>query len=99
MITTPAFFVFTDDKVFLRKDYTYLKAVNSMYKIHTAPQNWRYANMECAREGASLFYPENEDEQNAVMLFRNTTEPNVKWVFVGISDQMVEGSFVTIDGV
>ena len=94
-------FIFIDgqkDKDFFRKDYTYIETVNSFYKIHTTPQNWSDAKLQCDEEGASLFYPENDVEQNAVLSFRNTTQPSVKWVFVGISDLMTEGVFETIDG-
>ena len=86
------------DEEFSWKDYTYIEAVKRFYKIHTAPQNWFHAKLECEEEGASLFYPENDDEQNAVMSFRNTTQPDVKWVFMGISDLSSEGVFQTVDG-
>lgn len=51
----------------------------------------------CALEGASLFYPENDDEAHAVLSFWNATQP-YRWVYVGISDLIVKGVFETIDG-
>ena len=86
------------DKQFFRTDYTYIAAVNSFYKIHTTAQNWFDAKLECAQEGANLFFAEDDDEQNAVMSLRNATQPDVKRVFVGISNLTSEGEFETIDG-
>ena len=90
------------DKKFYRKDYKYLEAVDSFYKIHTTPTNWREAKRECALEGASLFYPENSKETNTVISFwkrcQTYTRPSDVWIFVGISDIITEGAFETIDG-
>ena len=54
----------------------------------------------CTLEGASLFYPQNDDEAHAVIEFWNNTYPSGKWtVFVGLTDIITEGVFETIDGV
>lgn len=51
----------------------------------------------CALEGASLFYPEDDNEAHAVLSFWNNTQPF--WsVHVGISDLIVKGVFETIHG-
>ena len=52
----------------------------------------------CALEGAILFYAENVDEANAVISYWKGIQPNIPWVFVGLSDIDVEGSFETVDG-
>ncbi|KAF9790180.1 hypothetical protein SFRURICE_010840 [Spodoptera frugiperda] len=85
------------DKKFFRKDYKYLEAVEGFYKIHTLHKTWPEAKRVCALEGASLFYPENDDEAHAVLSFWNATQP-YRWVYVGISDLIVKGVFETIDG-
>lgn len=51
----------------------------------------------CALEGASLFYPEDDNEAQAVLAFWNVTQP-FSWVFIGISDLIAKGVFETIDG-
>ena len=85
-----------------REDYNYVEAVENFYKFHTPSKNWRDAKRVCVQEGASLFYPENSDEANAVIafwkLYQNNTPAYNTWVFVGISDIMYEGEFETIDG-
>ena len=85
-----------------REDYNYVEAVENFYKFHPTPKNWRDAKRVCAQEGASLFYPENSDEANAVIAFWKLYQSNTKtddtWVFVGLSDIITEGEFETIDG-
>ncbi|KAF9421847.1 hypothetical protein HW555_002287 [Spodoptera exigua] len=85
------------NKKFFRKDYKYLEEVEGFYKIHTLHKTWSEAKRVCALEGASLFYPENDDEAHAVLSFWNATQP-YRWVHVGISDLIVKGVFETIDG-
>nr|QWY13111.1 IML14 [Mythimna separata] len=86
------------DKKFFRKDYHYLEALESFYKIHTIPKTWSDAKQVCALEAASFFYPENDDEANAMTSLWEKMRPNIKWVWIGISDLLVEGVFVTVDG-
>lgn len=85
------------DKKFFRKDYTYIEGSEGFYKIHTLHKSWFDAKRICALEGATLFYPENGDEADAVISFWNATQP-FSWVYVGISDLLVKGVFETIDG-
>ncbi|KAH9645904.1 hypothetical protein HF086_010103 [Spodoptera exigua] len=63
------------NKKFFRKDYKYLEEVEGFYKIHTLHKTWSEAKRACALEGASLFYPENDDEAHAVLSFWNATQP------------------------
>ncbi|CAB3254834.1 unnamed protein product [Arctia plantaginis] len=86
------------DKKFFRKDYKYLEATQSFYKIHTLHRTWKDAKQMCALEGASLFYPEDDNEAQTVLAFWNTTQP-FRWVFIGISDLIAKGVFETIDGI
>ncbi|KAJ8722606.1 hypothetical protein PYW07_003792 [Mythimna separata] len=85
------------DKKFFRKDYKYIDSVQGFYKIHTLHKTWFEAKRVCALEGASLFYPENDDEAQAVISYWNDTQP-FSWVYVGISDLLVKGVFETING-
>ena len=80
------------------KDYTYIETSKALYKIHTTPQTWNDARRMCAREGASLFYPENSDEADAVLSFWNRTQPTYERLFLGMSELMDRGIFETIDG-
>ncbi|KAJ8725868.1 hypothetical protein PYW08_004051 [Mythimna loreyi] len=85
------------DKKFFRKDYTYIESVQSFYKIHSVAKTFNNAKQMCAQEGAMLYYAENVEEMNAVASFWNRTQPNLPWVFVGLTDQMAEGFFETVD--
>lgn len=51
----------------------------------------------CEMEGATLFYPDDDDEANSVISFWNETQP-FSWVFVGISSPNVKRVFETVDG-
>ncbi|KAJ8722595.1 hypothetical protein PYW07_003775 [Mythimna separata] len=86
------------DNKFFRYDYHYIESSGSFYKFHVSQQNWRDAKRVCAREGASLFYPQTDDEAQDVIAFWNSTQPDYSQVFVGISSLMVGGVFETIDG-
>ncbi|KAJ8722474.1 hypothetical protein PYW07_003654 [Mythimna separata] len=86
------------DKKFFRKDYTYIESVQSFYKIHSVARTWNEAKRMCAQEGAMLYYAENVEEREAVASFWNRTQPLMPWVFVGLTDQMAEGIFKTVDG-
>nr|QWY13098.1 IML1 [Mythimna separata] len=86
------------DKKFFRKDYTYKEAFQSFYKFHTIPQTWTDAKRVCALEGATFWHPENDNEANALLSFWNKTKPKIEWIYVGISDLLVEGAFETVDG-
>ncbi|KAJ8722639.1 hypothetical protein PYW07_003819 [Mythimna separata] len=83
---------------FFRRDYIYLEAVENFYKFHTIPQTWADAKRVCSQEGASLFYPENDKEVNAVIAIWNANHSNVAKITLGLSDILVEGLFETIDG-
>lgn len=85
------------DLLFFRKDYAYLVGPESFYKIHTIHRTWAEAKKMCAMEGATMFYPENEAEANAVIEFWNKTQP-FSWVNIGVSDSLAKGVFETIDG-
>ena len=94
------FLLFLDgqrDKRFFRKDYSYLEPSEGFYKIHTLHKSWYEAKRICAQEGASLFYPESNDEANDVIDFWNATQP-FNFVYIGISDLVVKGVFESIHG-
>ncbi|KAJ0174719.1 hypothetical protein K1T71_009827 [Dendrolimus kikuchii] len=85
---------------FFRKDYHYLDGPKSFYKIHKTYENWIDAKNLCKLEGASLFYPENESETDAVIEFWNRTEShnNFDWIYVGISSRFAKNTFTTTEG-
>ncbi|KAL0894022.1 hypothetical protein ABMA27_014088 [Loxostege sticticalis] len=85
------------DKLNFRKDYRYLNGTDSFYKIHTMHKKWQDAKDVCAMEGATLFYPEDQNESDAVVEYMKATQP-FHWVYVGISSLIVKGVFETVDG-
>lgn len=85
------------DKKFFRKDYTFLEATNTFYKIHTIQRSWADAKKICKLEGASFYYAENDDEAKVVLDFWHQTQPLPR-VWVGISDLVAKGVFETYDG-
>nr|QWY13104.1 IML7 [Mythimna separata] len=85
------------DKKFFRKDYTYIESEQSFYKVHLVANTFNEAKRICALEGSMLFYAEDVKEFKAVASFWQRTQPHIPWVFVGLSDQMSEGIFETVD--
>ncbi|CAB3242419.1 unnamed protein product [Arctia plantaginis] len=85
------------DKKFFRKDYKYIEATESFYKMQTIPRTWKDAKQMCALEGARFFYPEDEKEAEAVLAFWKETHP-FDDIFIGISDLVAKGVYETIDG-
>ncbi|CAH0721768.1 unnamed protein product, partial [Brenthis ino] len=83
---------------FFRKDYKYMEDAQAFYKIHTIHRTWEDAKEACSKEGALLFYPNDDDEANIVLNFWNNTQP-FSWVFIGISTPNVKQVFETVDGV
>nr|QWY13112.1 IML15 [Mythimna separata] len=86
------------DVKFFRNDYVYLDATESFYKINSLIKNFFDAKRACALEGASLWYPENQEEADAVISHWNSTQPTWWAVTIGMSDLIVKGLFETIDG-
>ncbi|KAJ8725738.1 hypothetical protein PYW08_003921 [Mythimna loreyi] len=84
-------------KKFFRSDYTYIEEVQSFYKFHD-PQTWADAKRICAQELATFWYPENDNEAKVFLEFANKTKPNIDYMFVGMSDLLVEGVFETVEG-
>ncbi|XP_041977713.1 C-type mannose receptor 2-like isoform X2 [Aricia agestis] len=82
---------------FFRKGYKYLKATESFYKIHTIPRNWNDARTTCELEGATLFYPQDEEEAYAVISYWNSTQLSF-WIHIGVSAHNVINVYETIDG-
>ncbi|XP_053625135.1 macrophage mannose receptor 1 [Plodia interpunctella] len=82
---------------FFRKDYHYLESVESFYKIQTIPRSWQVAKQICEWEGATLFYPENEVEANAVLGYVKEAQ-GYNHFWIGISSLLAKGVFETIDG-
>ncbi|XP_028170800.1 CD209 antigen-like protein E isoform X3 [Ostrinia furnacalis] len=85
------------DNKYFRKDYTYIEATDSFYKMHTIHKTWENAKDLCAMEGATLFYPENQEEADAVSLYWNATQP-FPHIFIGASSLIAKGIFETVDG-
>ncbi|XP_072944258.1 uncharacterized protein [Epargyreus clarus] len=83
---------------FFRRDYAYIDDTGSFYKVHTLHKTWEEAKIKCELEGASLFYPEDDDEAAAVISYWNVTQPLFQWVFIGVADWNVKEVFETIDG-
>ncbi|CAK1581778.1 unnamed protein product [Parnassius mnemosyne] len=83
---------------FFRDDYKYLEDTRSFYKVHTIHRTWENATRRCALEGASLFYPEDQNEADVVLTHLKETQPSYQWVFIGISSKLAKGVFKTIDG-
>ncbi|CAH2086311.1 unnamed protein product [Euphydryas editha] len=81
---------------FFRKDYKYIEETKSFYKIHTLHRTWQDAKEKCAMEGATLFYPDDDDEVNAVISYWNETQP-FAWVYIGVSTPNVRQVFETVD--
>ncbi|KAJ8732163.1 hypothetical protein PYW08_014893 [Mythimna loreyi] len=86
------------DIKFFRNDYIYLEATESFYKINSLNKNFFDAKRACSLEGASLWYPENKEEAEAVISYWNSTQPTWWSVTLGMSDLIVKGLFETIDG-
>uniref|UniRef100_A0A2A4JZ93 C-type lectin domain-containing protein n=1 Tax=Heliothis virescens TaxID=7102 RepID=A0A2A4JZ93_HELVI len=86
------------DKKFFRQDYTYLDEGKGLYTIQRQARTWFQAKLFCAREGASLFFPENEAEAQAVLAFWLKWADWYDQMFVGMSDLLVKGQFITING-
>ncbi|KPI91593.1 Hemolymph lipopolysaccharide-binding protein [Papilio xuthus] len=82
-----------------RDDYKYLEGTSSFYKIHTIQKTWEQAKKRCALEGATLFYPEDQNEVDVVLAHLKETQPMYAWIFVGISSKLAKGVFTTVDGV
>ncbi|XP_041977472.1 macrophage mannose receptor 1-like [Aricia agestis] len=82
---------------FFRKDYQYLEETRSFYKFQTIRKSWRDAKSTCELEGATLFYPQDEEEAKAVISYWNATQ-NYRWIYIGISAPIVNEVFETVDG-
>ncbi|RVE55020.1 hypothetical protein evm_000439 [Chilo suppressalis] len=86
------------DKKFFRNDYTYLEETDSFYKVHKIRKTWQDAKYVCDMEGATFFYPQDETEANVVLEFWKKTQ-NLNYFYIGVADLVVEGVFVTTDGI
>ena len=49
-------------------------------------------------EAATFFYPETAAEAAAIISYGRKTKPNIKRVWIGVTDMLVEGEFETVDG-
>ncbi|XP_072943530.1 lymphocyte antigen 75-like [Epargyreus clarus] len=83
---------------FFRKDYTFIDDINNFYKINPISKTWADAKVKCVMEGATLFYPEDEEEAMAVIAFWNATMPKVQNIWVGVAAWNVREIYETIDG-
>ncbi|KAJ8722602.1 hypothetical protein PYW07_003782 [Mythimna separata] len=87
-----------DANTLYRKDYRYMENEESYYKIHTSPKTWAKAKQTCELEDATLWHPDNNAEAQAVISYWKTTQPHIRWVYVGLTDEETEGVFKTLDG-
>ncbi|XP_049695020.2 macrophage mannose receptor 1 [Helicoverpa armigera] len=85
-------------KHYFRPDYTYLEATQSFYKFHRTPLSWLEAKARCALEGAILFHPTDGAEAQVAISFWNATQPAINGIYLGLSDMISEGEFLTVDG-
>ncbi|KAJ8725733.1 hypothetical protein PYW08_003916 [Mythimna loreyi] len=83
---------------FFRNDYNYMEPYQSFYKLHTTIRTWTDAKRVCALEGATLWHPDHDNEANDLIAFWKRTKPQIEWIFVGLSDLLVEGLFETVNG-
>ncbi|CAH0604796.1 unnamed protein product [Chrysodeixis includens] len=86
------------DRKFFRKDYTFLEATNTFYKIHTIQRSWAEAKKICKLEGASFYYAESDEEAKVVLDHWHQTQPLPR-VWIGVSDLVAKGVFETYDGI
>nr|XP_021181374.2 C-type mannose receptor 2 [Helicoverpa armigera] len=81
---------------FFREDYTYVEETQSFYKFHSALP-WSEAKRTCELEGAVLLHPEdNAEAQVAQTIWKKASSSY--WMYLGITDAISEGTFVTVDG-
>lgn len=79
--------------------YTYIPALKSFFKYYDYKKDWVNAVKECAFEGADLWVPETEEEfKNIKSYWQNRVHSNKTYMYLGISDRVIEGKFETIDG-
>ncbi|KAJ8722607.1 hypothetical protein PYW07_003787 [Mythimna separata] len=83
---------------FFRDDYNYIEAVEGFYKVHTISQKWAEAKRICALEGTVLWHPDGDFEAQALLSFWKQNYPKITWMYLGISDLLIEGVFQTIEG-
>ncbi|XP_041977473.1 macrophage mannose receptor 1-like [Aricia agestis] len=83
---------------FFRKDYIAIDGTNAFYKVHLERRSWETARLVCEAEGASLFYPVDEDEARIVMQHLRQTVGVFNRVFIGISTPYSKYIFETVDG-
>uniref|UniRef100_A0A2A4JYM8 C-type lectin domain-containing protein n=1 Tax=Heliothis virescens TaxID=7102 RepID=A0A2A4JYM8_HELVI len=78
--------------------YTYLEDTQALYKFHLSGETWFDAKQICAAEGGSLFFPENNEEAEAVVALWERTHPSYERFLLGMSELTTTGEFMTIDG-
>lgn len=67
------------------KDYFPIPHIKALYKIYRTPKTFEGAKTTCENEGASLYYPETEEESNAVLSFMKTCkDSNAYGWYLGI---------------
>ncbi|GBP56423.1 Hemolymph lipopolysaccharide-binding protein [Eumeta japonica] len=70
----------------------------AVYKVHKQVKSWYGAQTTCAREGATLFYPETTDETTVMLkLLEDAGVNNSHFSWVGAHDIFSEGTFVNLN--
>ncbi|XP_041977376.1 C-type mannose receptor 2-like [Aricia agestis] len=83
---------------FFRKDYVAINGTGAFYKLHFERRSWAAAREVCEAEGASLFYPVDDDEARIVMQHLRQTVGVFSRLFIGISKPYSHYIFETVDG-
>ncbi|KAL0842207.1 hypothetical protein ABMA28_014368 [Loxostege sticticalis] len=86
------------DKKNFRKDYKYVEATESFYKFHTMSKKGQDAKDMCELEGATIFYPEDQNEADAIRQLWNETQVVLPRIYIGVASWIVKGVFETFDG-
>lgn len=85
---------------FFRKDYNYVGRQEAFYKLHTDAKTWPQARLWCAREGASLAYPETQSEATLLTSYMSQylTKKETSNMWLGAHDLFYDGIFVNFQG-
>ena len=70
----------------------------SCYLLVTVPKSWDAARADCISKGGNLTSITSVDENSFVLSLRGTFTDDLKDAWIGLHDQVVENTFVWIDG-
>ena len=75
--------------------YVSIPRSTTRYRFDPGPATWLAAELACEAEGTHLAIPDNIDESDSLGL---TFLAGVQKMFIGVSDRVVEGTFVPVTG-